>query len=106
MRRRKSVFPELLPCQRGVTIAPMPTVTVKMSEVQFRALEREARARRKSKASLLRDAFLHSTTQARTDGSAFDLISDLVGSVKGPRDLATSPKFMRGYGRERAKRQK
>lgn len=78
----------------------MPTVTVKMSQVQFTALEREARARRTSKASLLRDAFLQRQTHA-AGGSAFDLVSDLVGSVQGPVNLATNPKFMRGYGRAR-----
>ena len=80
----------------------MPTVTVKMSEVQFAALEREARARRTSKAHLLREAFLRARDNPKAD-SAYDLIADLVGSVKGPVDLATNPKFMRGYGKTRRK---
>ena len=83
----------------------MPTVTVKMSDVQFAALKREARVRRTSKAGLLREAFLH--RHAKTPGeSAYDLISDLVGSLDGPVDLATNPKYMRGYGQSRQARRK
>ena len=78
----------------------MPTVTVKMSAAQFAALKREASARRTSKAGLLREAFLHRHDKA-ADDSAFDLISDLVGSIHGPVDLATNPKHMRSYGRSR-----
>jgi len=83
----------------------MPTVTVKMSDAQFAALKREARARRTSKAGLLREAFLHRHERAPGD-SAYDLISDLVGSVKGPVDLATNPRHMRGYGQSRQARRK
>ena len=78
----------------------MPTVTVKMSEAQFAALKREARARRTSKAGLLREAFLHRHEKAPGD-SAFELITDIVGSLHGPVDLATNPKYMRSYGRSR-----
>lgn len=83
----------------------MPTVTVKMSDVQFAALQRAARARRTSKAGLLREAFLHRHEKTPGD-SAYDLISDLVGSVKGPADLATNPRYMRDYGQSRQARRK
>lgn len=83
----------------------MPTVTVKMSEAQFAALKREATARRTSKAGLLREAFLHRHDKAAGD-SAFELISDLVGTVHGPTDLATNPKYLRTYGRSRRARPK
>ncbi len=77
----------------------MPTVTIKMTDAQFAALEREARDRGTSKAGVLRDAFLNQ--RPAVADSSFDLISDLVGSVKGPRDLSTNPKFMKGYGKPR-----
>lgn len=83
----------------------MPTVTIKMTEVQFAALAREARARGTSKAGILRDAFLKKQEQTSSD-SAYNLISDLVGSVKGPPDLATNPKYLQDYGRPRAPRRK
>lgn len=83
----------------------MPTVTIKMTEAQFAALARAAHERGTSKAGILRDAFL--TKQEQTSGnSAYDLISDLVGSVKGPRDLATNPKYLKDYGKSRAPRRK
>lgn len=31
--------------------------------------------------------------------SALDLVRDLAGSVKGPRDLSTNRRYLRGYGR-------
>ena len=81
----------------------MPTVTVKMNDAQFAALAREARERGTSKAGLLREAFLKKH-QKPTGDSAYDLIADLVGSVQGPADLATNPKYLKGYGRPRAAR--
>lgn len=32
-------------------------------------------------------------------GSFLDVAGDLVGSVEGPGDLTTNPKYMEGYGR-------
>lgn len=81
----------------------MPTVTIKMTDAQFAAVAREAQKRGTSKAGVLRDAFLKKQAQTSRD-SAYDLISDLVGSVKGPRDLATNPKYLKGYGKPRAAR--
>ncbi len=34
-----------------------------------------------------------------TPGSALELAGDLVGSVEGPGDLSTNPKYMEGFGR-------
>jgi len=83
----------------------MPTVTIKMTEAQFAAVAREAHERGTSKAGVLRDAFLKKQAKTSRD-SAYDLISDLVGSVKGPRDLATNPKYLKDYGKPRAARRK
>lgn len=33
-----------------------------------------------------------------TPGSALELAGDLVGSVEGPRDLSTNPKYLEGFG--------
>ena len=84
----------------------MPTVTIKMTDAQFAALAREADARGTSKAGILRDAFLKKQAKETSGDSAFDLIADLVGSVEGPRDLATNPKYLKGYGKPRGSRRK
>ncbi|CAN5427146.1 hypothetical protein BH20VER3_BH20VER3_03090 [soil metagenome] len=83
----------------------MPTVTIKMTDAQFAALARVAHERGKSKAGVLRDAFLEKQGKVSSD-SAYDLISDLVGSVKGPPDLATHPKYLAGYGKARTARRR
>lgn len=84
----------------------MPTVTIKMTDAQFAALAREAAVRGVSKAGILRDAFLKRQANEISGDSAFHLISDLVGSVAGPRDLATNPKYLKGYGKPRRARRK
>jgi hypothetical protein len=35
----------------------------------------------------------------RPPGSVVDLVGDLAGSLSGPRDLGSSPKHLRGFGR-------
>ncbi len=84
----------------------VPTVTIKMTDAQFAALAREATARGTSKAGVLRDTFLKKQAKETSADSAFDLIADLVGSVEGPRDLATNPKYLKGYGKPRGSRRK
>lgn len=33
-------------------------------------------------------------------GSVYELTKDLCGSVEGPGDLSTNPKYMKGYGKD------
>lgn len=84
----------------------MPTVTIKMNDVQFAALTREAKARGMSKAGVLRDAFLGKQREPASGGSAYDLIADLIGTAAGPADLATNPRYLKDYGLPNASRRK
>ena len=43
------------------------------------------------------EAFMTGDNHAQK-GSCLDLAEDLVGSVKGPVDLSSNKKHMRGYG--------
>lgn len=85
-----------------ITISRMSTISLKLPERLLELLEKESRTRRTTKSSLVREA-LEKTLAARPAGGAatcFDLARDLAGSVKGlPRDLATNPKHMEGFGR-------
>ena len=64
-------------------------------------LEDESRLRRTNKSALVRTA-LEKELSPRCSGgepSCFELARDLAGSIKGlPRDLATNPKYMEGFG--------
>lgn len=64
-------------------------------------LEREAKARRVTKTSVVRDSLertLRSKSAKRV--TCYDLSKDLSGKFKGgPKDLATNPKYMDGFGK-------
>ena len=80
----------------------MSTISLKLPDRLLELLEEESRARRTTKSSLVREC-LEKALGARPPGgeaSCYDLARDLAGSVKGlPRDLATNPKYMEGFGR-------
>ncbi|MBI4909554.1 MAG: ribbon-helix-helix protein, CopG family [Acidobacteria bacterium] len=79
----------------------MKTISLKLPEDLLVALEAEAKARRESKSSLVRDSLRKSLANAKPTNSpsCYDLASDLAGSLKGlPRNLAHDPKFMKGFG--------
>lgn len=81
----------------------MKTISLKLSDALDKRLERAAKRRKQTKASIVRAAleqFLNGAageTPVRA-GSVLDLAGDLVGCVEGPGDLSTNPKYMRGYG--------
>ncbi|MGA2144587.1 MAG: CopG family transcriptional regulator [Bryobacteraceae bacterium] len=80
----------------------MRTLSVKLPEELLAQLAREAKARRLTKSSLVRES-LEKGLYAQPEASAvscYDLARDLAGSVKGlPKDLAANPKYMEGFGR-------
>lgn len=80
----------------------MITISLKLPDRLLELLEKESRTRRTTKSSLVREA-LEKSLSPRSRGSeatCYDLARDLAGSVKGlPRDLATNPKHMDGFGR-------
>lgn len=80
----------------------MNTISLKLPERLLERLESESKARGTTKSSLVREC-LEKSLDARAGkeaGSCYDLARDLAGSIKGlPRDLATNPKHMEGFGR-------
>ena len=80
----------------------MNTISLKLPDRLLELLEKESRARGTTKSSLVREC-LQKSLEPRASGSeatCYDLSRDLAGSVKGlPRDLATNPKHLEGFGR-------
>lgn len=80
----------------------MKTISLKLPERLLELLEKESRERHTTKSSMVREC-LEKTLAARPKGgeaTCYDLARDLAGSVKGlPRDLATNPKYLAGFGR-------
>ena len=63
-------------------------------------LQARARAIGKSKSALTREALARYLEDDGGAGvSCLDLVRDLVGRAKGPGDLASNKKHLRGYGR-------
>ncbi len=80
----------------------MNTISLKLPDRLLELLEAESRARRTTKSSLVRECLEKALAAPRVGGKAtcYDLARDLAGSLKGlPRDLATNPKHMEGFGR-------
>ncbi len=79
----------------------MNTISLKLPDRLLERLEAESRARGTTKSSLVREC-LEKSLDSRTAGgkaTCYDLARDLAGSLKGlPRDLATNPKYMEGFG--------
>lgn len=77
--------------------APMRTVSFKLPEDLDDALNELARSRGASRSAVVREALEALAKGKRRSVTA--LAGDLVGSVDGPTDLATNPRYMAGYGR-------
>jgi len=76
---------------------PMRTVSFKLPEDLDRALTELARRKHSSRSALVRQAI---KTLTRDQGrSVLARAADLAGSLEGPADLSTSPKYMAGYGK-------
>jgi hypothetical protein len=88
----------LLPCQFGITFRPVKTVSVKLPASLASWLTQQARDLRRSKSALVRQALEQQRSQPGK-GTCLDLMEDLCGSVRGPRDLSTNPKHLAGFGK-------
>ena len=80
----------------------MTTISLKLPDRLLELLEEESRARRTTKSALVRECLEKTLAARSSDGEAscYALARDLAGSVKGlPRDLATNPKYLEGFGR-------
>ncbi len=79
----------------------MKTLSLKLPEALDAKLRAAAKRRRTTLSAMARaalEAYLNDKQKA-PKGSFLDLAGDLIGSVEGPGDLATNPKYMEGYGR-------
>ena len=79
----------------------MRTISLKLPEDLLADLKREAKTRRVSQSALVRESVEEALRNRPRRGAAscYDLARDLAGSVKGlPRDLASNPKYMEGFG--------
>jgi predicted DNA-binding protein len=79
----------------------MTTVSLKLPEHLLKMLEKESRTRGTTKSAVVRECLEKGlgTSADGKEASCYDLARDLAGSVKGlPRDLATNPKYMKGFG--------
>jgi hypothetical protein len=76
------------------------TITCKLPETLDAELEAAARDEGVSKSQVVRKAVEDRIRRNRAKRSprAFDLVKDLCGSVKGPADLLTNPKYMDDFG--------
>ena len=76
----------------------MKTLTVKLDSSLQRWVALEAKRLKLSKSGITRLA-LEKHRKGDTFISVHDIMKDVCGSVKsGPRDLATNPKYMKGFG--------
>ena len=73
---------------------------MKLPDAVDEKLESRARRLGKSKSEITRDALTRFLDDAPASGvSCLDLVRDLVGVARGPGDLASNKKHLRGYGR-------
>jgi hypothetical protein len=80
----------------------MQTISLKLPEDLLARLEAEAKARRVTKSSVVRESLEMALRKQSPAGTAscYDLARDLAGSIKGlPKDLADNPKYMKDFGR-------
>lgn len=80
----------------------MNALTVKLPPRLHSQLEALVRRRGQRKSALVREAIERLVSEgSETPGdSVLDLVQDLKGAAgRGPKDLSSNPKHMRGYGK-------
>jgi hypothetical protein len=77
----------------------MTTITCKIPDKISAHLEATARQRRVPKSQIVREALAASFKRRKHTVSAFDLIKDACGIIKGgPKDYASHSRHLRGFG--------
>jgi hypothetical protein len=79
----------------------MKSVSLKLPDELNAKLEQLSKQRGARKSDIIRDALEEYFAGGKNGKrlSCLDLAGDLAGCLDGPSDLATNPKYMRGYGR-------
>jgi len=73
------------------------TISVKLSGPLASWLTRQSRELGRSQSDLVREA-LEQRRNGQGQANCHELLQDLCGSFKGPRDLSTNPRHLRGFG--------
>jgi metal-responsive CopG/Arc/MetJ family transcriptional regulator len=79
----------------------MKTISLKLQEDLDSRLTAAARRRGQQRSAIVREAlsaYLDAASEA-TGQSCLELVADLAGCVKGPRDLSSNAEHLRGYGK-------
>ena len=77
----------------------MTTITCKIPDEVRARLEAAARQRRVPKSQIVREAIVASLKRKKPLVSAFDLIKDACGIIKGgPKDYASHRRHLKGFG--------
>jgi hypothetical protein len=78
----------------------MRTISLKLPDAVDDRLEARAKGLGRTKSEITREALIRFLEESGASSeSCLDLVRDLVGTVRGPGDLASNKKHMRGYGR-------
>jgi metal-responsive CopG/Arc/MetJ family transcriptional regulator len=79
----------------------MKSISLKLPDPLHAQLERVSKERGAAKSDVIRDALEAYLANGKNGNgqSIAELAADLVGSIEGPPDLATNPKYMRGFGK-------
>ena len=79
----------------------MRTISLKLEDEIDARLAAAAKRSGKTKSQVTREALVAFLDwKSRKSGiSCLDLVKDLVGTAKGPGDLAANKKYLRGYGK-------
>jgi hypothetical protein len=80
------------------SLVNMTTLTCKIPESLDARLEKLARHTKIPKAKIVRKALEQAVRKAPRNSAAFGLVKDLCGSLSGPPDLATNPKYLEDMG--------
>jgi hypothetical protein len=75
----------------------MKTLTLRIEESLDQWLTQEASRLGRTKSQIVRDA-LARANQGRRKLSLHDRMKGVCGSMKGPRDLSSNPKYLEGFG--------
>ena len=75
----------------------MKTLTLRIDGALDRWLADEAKRLGRTKSQIVREALLRQRN-GKKPLSLHDRLKDLCGIVKGPPDLSTNPKYMKGFG--------
>jgi hypothetical protein len=82
----------------GAKLNSMTTLICSIPEKLDARLERLAHQAKLPKCKFVRKALEQAARKPRGNIAAFSLISHLSGSLSGPSDLATNPKYLEGLG--------